>query len=184
MHASLRASDADREQLIDVLKAAFAEGRLSQDEYTARMERAYASRTYGELRVLVSDLPAAAPQVPYAFTKYRQQPGTNSLAVASLICGLFGITAIPAVILGHKARRQIRQTGERGAGMAIAGQVLGWTTIGLFALLVALTVLLSVAYTAHSGSAVPGSGGLHVGAGVQLMPDIRIWPHAAGSIRR
>ena len=50
MHASLRASDTDREQLVDVLKAAFGEGRLDQDEYTSRMEQAYTARTYGELR--------------------------------------------------------------------------------------------------------------------------------------
>ena len=59
--ASLRASDADREQLVDVLKGAFAEGRLSQDEYTERMERAYTAKTYGELALLSTDLPAQMP---------------------------------------------------------------------------------------------------------------------------
>ena len=154
MHPSLRASDADREQLVDVLKNAFTEGRLSQDEYNDRMEQAYTAKTYGELRALVGDLPA---QVPPHFTAYRP-PQTNSLAIASLVFGIAefltgGITAVPAVVLGHKARRQIRMTGEQGKGMATAGLVLGWTAIALFALLVVVFVLASVAVTSHGGPA-------------------------------
>ena len=44
-----RASDADRERAVDVLKAALAEGRLSRQEHGARVERAYGARTYAEL---------------------------------------------------------------------------------------------------------------------------------------
>ena len=162
--ASLRASDADREQLVDVLKGAFAEGRLSQDEYTERMERAYTAKTYGELALLSADLPA---QMPSSYPAYRS-PGTNSLAVASLVFGVAefftaGLTAVPAVVLGHKARRQIRTTGEQGSGMATAGLILGWTAIGLFALLVAVAVLAAVALNAHGTG--PATGGLNVAAG-------------------
>jgi hypothetical protein len=57
-HGSMRSSSADRERAIDVLKAAFAEGRLDQDEYTTRVGQVYASRTYGDLAVLTADLPA------------------------------------------------------------------------------------------------------------------------------
>ena len=161
MHAALRASDSDREQLVDVLKVAFSEGRLTQDEYTARMEQAYTAKTYGELRALVGDLPGPpAPQVPYVFTRYQQQRPTNSLAVASMVFGLatplFGLTAIPAVILGHKARGQIRRSGEKGGGMATTGLVIGWAAIGLFALLVALAVL--VAASTHGTSTGTGFG--------------------------
>ena len=166
--ASLRASDADREQLVDVLKGAFAEGRLSQDEYTERMERAYTAKTYGELALLSTDLPA---QMPPAYPAYRS-PGTNSLAVASLVFGVAefftaGLTAVPAVVLGHKARRQIRMTGEQGSGMATAGLILGWTAIGLFALLVAVAVLAAVALNAHGAG--PASGGLNVNGGTNAM---------------
>jgi uncharacterized membrane protein len=159
MHASLRAADADREQLVDVLKGAFAEGRLSQDEYTQRMERAYTAKTYGELAVLAADLPS---QVPPGYPAY-QPARTNSLAIASLVMGIAefftaGLTAIPAVILGHKARRQIRLTGEQGSGMATAGLILGWTAIGLFALLIAVVVLAAVAFSAHGVPASPAPG--------------------------
>jgi uncharacterized membrane protein len=173
MHAALRASDTDREQLVDVLKGAFSEGRLTQDEYTARMEQAYTAKTYGELRALVSDLPGPpAAQVPYVFTRYQQQRPTNSLAVASMVFGLatplFGLTALPAVILGHKARGQIRRTGEKGNGMAMTGLVIGWAAIGLFALLITLAVLVA-AGTHGSSTAVPsGFGGQHA----QIMPFI------------
>ena len=50
----MRAASADRERAVDVLKAGFAEGRLTQDEYNDRMGRAYAARTYGEHKVLGS----------------------------------------------------------------------------------------------------------------------------------
>ena len=53
----LRASQADRERAIDVLKAAFAEGRLDQEEYTDRVGQAQVSRTYADLGALVADLP-------------------------------------------------------------------------------------------------------------------------------
>src|SRR5260370_16188531 len=45
----LRASHADREQVIDTLKAAFVQGRLTKDEFDARIGQAFASRAYAEL---------------------------------------------------------------------------------------------------------------------------------------
>jgi Domain of unknown function (DUF1707) len=53
----LRAGHADRERAVDVLRAAFAEGRLDQDEYTDRVGLVHASRTYAALGALVADLP-------------------------------------------------------------------------------------------------------------------------------
>lgn len=174
MPAALRASDADREQLVDVLKTAFGEGRLTQDEYTTRMEQAYTAKTYGELRALVIDLPGGAgtvPQVPYAFTRYQQPQPTNSLAVASMVFGLatplFALTAIPAVILGHKARGQIRRTGERGRGMATTGLVIGWTVIGLIALLATLIVLVA------AGTHGTATGPTGFQSGVHVLPYIQ-----------
>ena len=54
----LRASPADREQVIGTLKAAFVQGRLAKDEFDLRVGQALASRTYAELAVLTADLPA------------------------------------------------------------------------------------------------------------------------------
>ncbi|HUZ22136.1 MAG TPA: DUF1707 domain-containing protein [Streptosporangiaceae bacterium] len=54
----MRASHADRERAIDVLKAAYAEGRLDKDEYAGRTGQVYASSTYAELAALMAGLPA------------------------------------------------------------------------------------------------------------------------------
>jgi hypothetical protein len=54
----LRASHADREQAVDLLKAAFVDGRLTRDELDARVGRALVSRTQAELAALAADLPA------------------------------------------------------------------------------------------------------------------------------
>ena len=55
--ASLRASDADREQFVEALRQHHAEGRLTLEELTERTERAYAARTLGDLDALRGDLP-------------------------------------------------------------------------------------------------------------------------------
>lgn len=59
----LRASDADRERVVTVLAEAAADGRLTLDEHSERVQQAYAARTLGELARLTSDLarPSAQP---------------------------------------------------------------------------------------------------------------------------
>jgi Domain of unknown function (DUF1707) len=54
----LRASHADRDRVIDGLKAAFVQGRLDQDELGHRVGQALAARTHAELAALMADLPA------------------------------------------------------------------------------------------------------------------------------
>jgi len=60
----LRASHADREQVIGLLKAAFVHGRLTKDEFDGRVERAFAARTYAELTRLTDDIPVLPPSAP------------------------------------------------------------------------------------------------------------------------
>jgi len=55
----LRASDADRDRVVDALRVAGGEGRLSAGELDARLERALSARTLGELAGLTADLPVA-----------------------------------------------------------------------------------------------------------------------------
>jgi hypothetical protein len=52
----MRASDADRDRVVDVLRAAAGDGRLTGDEFDERLEVALSSRTLGELAVLTADL--------------------------------------------------------------------------------------------------------------------------------
>ncbi|WP_328790283.1 MULTISPECIES: DUF1707 SHOCT-like domain-containing protein [unclassified Streptomyces] len=56
----LRASDADRDRVVERLRDAVAEGRLDMDEFEERLDAAYKSRTYAELEPLTRDLPAPA----------------------------------------------------------------------------------------------------------------------------
>jgi hypothetical protein len=55
--ATLRASDADRERVIERLRQAASEGRLLTEELEQRLEAALSARTYGQLDALIGDLP-------------------------------------------------------------------------------------------------------------------------------
>lgn len=54
----MRASDADREKIVERLRTAMSEGRLNLAEFDDRVQQVYAARTYGELSPILSDLPA------------------------------------------------------------------------------------------------------------------------------
>jgi uncharacterized membrane protein len=162
---SMRAAAADRERAVDVLKAGFAEGRLTQDEYNDRMGRAYAARTYGELTALTADLPAG-PLPVWPVPAYQSPTGTNSMAIASMVLGVaefftVGLNAIPAVICGHVARCQMRLTSQRGEGLATTGLVLGYMAIIFWAVLIAASlvgVAISIAHNPQGGP-LGGPGG-------------------------
>jgi len=62
----LRAAQSDREQAITMLKAAYAQGRLTMDELEVRVGQAFASRTYAELAALTADIPADSPAASLA----------------------------------------------------------------------------------------------------------------------
>ncbi|WP_128433111.1 DUF1707 and DUF4190 domain-containing protein [Streptomyces cyaneus] len=148
---AMLASHADRERAVDVLRAGFGEGRLDKGEFDQRIERAYAARTVGELALLVADLPqgpvphpAPVTAVPRTFLPAR--PQTNGKAVGSALCGVlclmtFGLTGVPAVVLGHAARSEIRRTGESGDALALTGLVLGWLSTATWALLLTLMLV-------------------------------------------
>ncbi|MFM9697570.1 DUF1707 and DUF4190 domain-containing protein [Streptomyces europaeiscabiei] len=162
---SLLAAHADRERAVDVLKAGFSEGRLPQDEYERRVERAYKARTVGELALLVADLPQGpsgmqpsamapmgpmAPMVPRTFMPAPVlPPPTNGKAVGSMVCGVLttmtlGLTGIPAVVLGHTARAEMKRTGEGGEGFALAGLILGWLSVAGWAFFLMIMMIAGV----------------------------------------
>jgi hypothetical protein len=154
-HGHLRASHADRERAIDVLKAAFAEGRLNQEEYTDRVGLAHASRTYDDLGALVADLPvgpfgtlapapvplAPAPvpaPVPPARLRLPPRTSMTPLVIAALIAGIM-VPTIAIPVLAVVACVTLARSGparERRIRLAVAGAVL--------ALLVVATVYLGL----------------------------------------
>jgi DUF1707 SHOCT-like domain len=78
----MRASHADREQVIEVLKDAFARGRLTMDELDARAGRALVARTCAELAALTADIPPAraAPKPTRPLVVTRPRPLARTAA--------------------------------------------------------------------------------------------------------
>ena len=98
----LRASHADREQVIEVLKAAFAHGRLVKEDFDVRVGQVLASRTYADLAV-VTDLPAgaAASQPPQTRSRARaRKPVNNNRKVAAWgACVSIPLALVAALLL-------------------------------------------------------------------------------------
>ena len=154
----MRAADADRDRVVGLLSTAYGEGRLTKDEYDDRLESALAARTYADLDRLVADLLAARPPAVTGTNAVAPVTGTNGLAIASLACGIaqfaFGpLATIPAIVLGHMARSQIRRTGEQGAGLALAGLILGWGAV----ILGVIVIVIGLGVAARMGSPAPGN---------------------------
>jgi Domain of unknown function (DUF1707) len=95
---NLRAADADRERVADRLRKSHTEGRLDIEEFQERLERCYRSKTLGELRELVSDLPRQDLE-----GDQRRSPRSLWIwrrGVAPLVPILFALVLISAVA-GH-----------------------------------------------------------------------------------
>jgi hypothetical protein len=75
------AASADRERTVGVLRAGFAEGRLTQEELDDRVARAYTARTYRDLWALTADLPSDALPYPNALPYPGAAPYQQDLAV-------------------------------------------------------------------------------------------------------
>jgi Domain of unknown function (DUF1707) len=94
----LRASHADREQAIEVLKTAFAQGRLTKDEFDARVGQGFASRTHAELAAVTADLPAA-PTVAQPQTA-AQAEGWLTMKRAVTCSACMVIATVMAAVVG------------------------------------------------------------------------------------
>ncbi len=103
---SLRASDADRDQVAELLGAAYAEGRLTHEEHDERLEGVLAARTFDDLIALTADLvPLDAP------------PATVSSATPQLVVGHGGLTETDRMVaifggVERKGRWRMRQRSQ------------------------------------------------------------------------
>ncbi|MEU6910249.1 DUF1707 SHOCT-like domain-containing protein [Streptomyces coeruleorubidus] len=98
----LRASDADRERVAEILRDALAEGRLDMAEFEERLDATYQARTYGELAPITRDLPApglAAPSV--SLTK---EPAADSDLSGRIVGGEGSSTWAVAVMSGFQRK--------------------------------------------------------------------------------
>ncbi|MGV9788907.1 DUF1707 SHOCT-like domain-containing protein [Streptomyces sp. NPDC003435] len=98
----LRASDADRERVAEILRDGLAEGRLDMAEFEERLESAYQARTYGELAPLTRDLPAPGVTAPpVSFTK---QPVSDGSWASRIVGGEGTSTGAVAVLSGFQRK--------------------------------------------------------------------------------
>jgi len=125
----MRATDADRDVVHTLLQAAYADGRLTWEEFDTRSTSLMQAKTFDQLTALTMDLRQPVSYRPGSY------PGrTNSMAVASMVCGIgqiffWFLAGVPAIVFGHVARRQIRESGEAGDGMALAGLIMGYVGV-------------------------------------------------------
>lgn len=92
---SVRASDADRDRVADILREALAEGRLDAEEHSERIDAVYRAKTLGELEPVVRDLPAgrSAEQAAPASAAYRTEaPACATGAKDNLVAIFSGST--------------------------------------------------------------------------------------------
>ena len=112
------ASDADRDTAVGLLNAAWAEGRLTADEYDQRLSSAYAARTWQQLDQLTADLPA-----PPTAAIGQPVPGMFAGADLCLLCALL-VVCPPAGIAwllysGHRSRADPDRRPARASGLAV-----------------------------------------------------------------
>jgi Domain of unknown function (DUF1707)/Domain of unknown function (DUF4190) len=127
-----RASDADREAAVSLLREAALDGRLDSDELEERLAGAYGARWRSELAVLVSDV-----ERPLVFVRPTGRR-VNRLALVSLASGLlwvFWLGSLVAIATGHLALYRIARSHgtESGRTAALVGLLFGY--VGLAALL-------------------------------------------------
>jgi hypothetical protein len=90
----LKASDSDRDRVIDMLKAAFAQGRLTKDEFDTRVGQTLLSRTWGDLSALTDDIPAWP--IPRPVRKPARQSSSEPApaVIKAVACAIIAMSAV------------------------------------------------------------------------------------------
>ena len=151
----LRTSHGEREQAVDVLKAAFVGGRLTKDEFDRRVGRVFASRTYADLDALTAGIPNEVTS-PQPSPEHAREPG-RVLSFKTAAC-------VGAVGAGPSMASAVVLAQSSGVS-AVAGVLLvGLTGLVVAGLLAALLMLVSwVVRRSQRGAAQgppPGPAGL------------------------
>lgn len=94
---------------------------------------------------------ASTPSPPQPYVPSRP---TNGFAIAALVCPLVacGIGSILGIVFGHIARRQIRKTGDGGSGLALAGLIIGYVTLGLAVLAIVAIAVFANTFDGQSAA--------------------------------
>jgi DUF1707 SHOCT-like domain len=102
-HGRLGASHADCEQVIEVLKTAFVQGRLTKDEFGARVGQAFTSQTYAELTEVIADLPAGpmGARPPRQLARTRPRLSMNAALSAGAFVMLAALVGLMAAVVSR-----------------------------------------------------------------------------------
>jgi hypothetical protein len=142
---NVRASDADRERIVEQLRQHTAEGRLTMDEFEQRMSAAYEAKTYGDLSQLTRDLPvdlgarsrgaAGAPPWRRPSTTLGTPGGTSGPAPNDVVAALVG-AAMDWKLQKHQLRDQLRAQRHqvrmaRRRSASVVAAVAGWASMSV-----------------------------------------------------
>ena len=131
----LRASRMDRERVIELLKVAFVQDRLTHDELDTRVGLALASRTYADLADLTADIPADIPPLPGRLRAGPAGTPARTLTIAARRSGICML--VPLALMGVMALTNAKylcpwsfSLGSRRSSRRRAFWVMGWSTPG------------------------------------------------------
>ncbi len=111
MYPWMRASDADRQRVVDTLQGHTADGRLTLDEFAARADTAYRAVTYADLATLTTDLPG--------------KPAAHSPSRSPVVATLVAAVIVLAVLAGAAAAAAAVGWDHMDAMMASMGTAMG-----------------------------------------------------------
>jgi hypothetical protein len=147
----LRASHADREHVVNELKAAFVQGRLTKDELHARVDQTFASRTYAELAAVTADLPAGLARPEPVRKPARGEgerpvarPGSVIMAATGLYAGVWSLALLVPW-----------PQGADGDSTAAAGLIVIGTLVYLLVVVIAVGHMIAAQGGKHSGGQLP-----------------------------
>lgn len=112
--SGLRASDADRDRIAQILSDALAEGRLTSEEHSERLDTLYAVKTVGELDLLVRDLPADTG---------GHRPAAPAAAPAATAAAAGGPVETVVAVCSSSARKGRWRPGARTRAVSVMGDI-------------------------------------------------------------
>ena len=172
----LRASHADREQVINVLKAAFVQGRLAKDELHARVDQTFASRTYAELAAITADLPAGLARPEPVRRPARgegEQPVARPGPVIGVATGLYaGVWPLALLVPWPQ--------GADGDSVMPAVLIFTATLVYLLVVLISVGYMFAARREKHSGGQLPprrarGGSALEAGRDARPRDDLTLF---------
>jgi hypothetical protein len=180
----MRASNAEREQVIDILKAAFVDGRLTRDELDARIGQTIAARTYAELATVTADIPRPPEPV-----RVVRRPSGNKAAMRAVKTGA---CAVAAATLAVSVVGGVVGGGAVAVIIAIMMVTLGALATAFVAAVIAAALKLEARHRRRSGGQLPPSpsGGQasqrppSADPSAQFPPADHGRPHTAEAARR